>query len=102
MKFLLSAKALSSFLECEVLVVVPDRHDFEFSIKGGERKLRTEDSTYIQEIEIIDNRKFQKPFQSYLENSNNKSNLVKYVFHKMERIIAIRFNVLSKHLFGKS
>ena len=69
MKFLLSTKALSSFLECEVLVVVSDRYDFEFSIKGAERKRRTEDSTHIQEIEIIDNRKFPKSFQSYLENS---------------------------------
>ena len=102
MKFLLSIKALSSFLECEVLVVVPGRYDFESSIKGAERKRRTEDSTYIQEIEIIDNRKFQKPFQSYLDNSNNKTNLMKYVFQKMERTIATRFNFLSNHLFGKS
>ena len=60
MKFLLSAKALSSFLECEVLVVVSDRYDFEFSIKGAERKGRTEDSTHIQEIETNDNRKCPK------------------------------------------
>ena len=49
------AKLLSSFLECEVLVVIPDRYGFEFSIKGAERKHWTEDSTHIQEIEIIDN-----------------------------------------------
>ena len=60
MKFLLSTKALSSFLECEVLVVVSDRYDFEFSIKGAERKRRTEDSTHIQEIETNDNRKISK------------------------------------------
>ena len=60
MKFLLSAKALSSFLECEVLVVVSDRCDFEFSIKGAERKRRTEDSTHIQKIETNDNRKISK------------------------------------------
>ena len=60
MKFLLSTKALSSFLECEVLVVVSDRYDFEFSIKGAERKRRTEDSTHIQEIETNDNQKFPK------------------------------------------
>ena len=69
MKFLLSAKALSSFLQCEVEVEVPDRYDFEFSIKGAERKRRTEDSTHIQEIQIIDNQKFPKSFQSYLDNS---------------------------------
>ena len=69
MKFLLSAKALSSILQCEVLIVIPDGYDFEFSIKGAERKRRTENSTHIQEIEIIDNRKFPKSFQSYLENS---------------------------------
>ena len=42
----ISAKILSSFLECEVLVVIPDRYSFEFSIKGAERKHRTEDSIY--------------------------------------------------------
>ena len=36
-------KLLSSFLECEVLVVVSDRYDFEFSTKAAERKHRTED-----------------------------------------------------------
>ena len=35
------AKLISSFLECKVLVVVPDRYEFEFSIKGVERKRRT-------------------------------------------------------------
>ena len=39
----ISKKLFSSFLECEVLVAVPDRYDFEFSIKAGERKRRTED-----------------------------------------------------------
>ena len=102
MKFLLSVKALSSFIECEVLVVVPGRYNFEFSRKGAERKRRTEDSAHTQEIEIIDNRKVLKSFQNYLENSNNKTNLVKYVFQKMERTIATRFNFLSNHLFGKS
>ena len=34
----ISAKTLSSFFECEVLVVVPDRHDFEFIIKGAQKK----------------------------------------------------------------
>ena len=46
----ISAKLLSSFLECELLVVIPDRYGFEFSVKGVERKHRTEDSTHIQEI----------------------------------------------------
>ena len=30
----------------------------------------------MQKIEIIDNQKFPKSFQSYLGNSNNKTNLV--------------------------
>ena len=46
-----------------MLVVIPDRYGFEFSIKGTERKHRTEDSTHIQGIEIIDNRKVSKSFQ---------------------------------------
>ena len=83
-----------------MLVVIPDRYGFEFSIKAAERKHRTEDSTHIQETEIIDNRKVPKPIQSYLGNSNNKTSLVKQVFQKW-RDIAIRFNLLSNHLFDK-
>ena len=56
----ISAKLLFSFLECEVLVVTPDRYGFQFSIKSAERKHRTEDSSNIKEIEIIDNRKVAK------------------------------------------
>ena len=62
MKFLQN----SSFLECAVFVAVPDRYDFEFSIKTAERKRYTEESTHIQEVEIINNRKVRKSFQSYL------------------------------------
>ena len=57
--------------------------------------------THIQDFEIIDNRKVPKSFQSYLGNSNNKTNLVKYVFQKW-RNMALRINLLSNHLFGKS
>ena len=32
----ISTKLVSSFLDCEVLVVVPDRYDFQFSIKATE------------------------------------------------------------------
>ena len=55
MKFL--QNSCQAFL-CEVLVVVSDRYDFEISIKAAGRKRRTEDSTHVQEIEIIDNQKF--------------------------------------------
>ena len=79
----ISAKLLSSFLECEVLIVVPDPCDFKFSIKAAERKLPLEDSTHMQEIEIIGNLKVPpRSFQSCRGNSNNKINLVKYVFQK--------------------
>ena len=60
-----------------MLVVIPDKYAFKFSIEDAERKHRTEDSTHIQEIEIIDNRKVSKSFQSYHGNSNNENNLVK-------------------------
>ena len=43
----ISAKLLWSFPECEVLVVVPDRYDFEFSIKPTERKCQRQDSTHM-------------------------------------------------------
>ena len=58
----ISSKLLSSFLECEVFVAVPDQCDFEFSTKTAERKRYTEDSTHIQEVEIINNRKVRKSF----------------------------------------
>ena len=57
-----------------MLVVVPDRFDFKFSIKATERKRRTEHSNHMQEIKIIGNRKVPMSFQSYLGNSNNKTN----------------------------
>ena len=60
-KFL--SKFLSNFLEYEVLVVDIDRYVFQFSIKVAERKRRTEDSTHIQEIEIINNRNVQSHFK---------------------------------------
>ena len=39
-------KLLSSFLEYQVLVAIPDRYGFEFPIKGAERKHQAEDSTH--------------------------------------------------------
>ena len=62
------------------VVAVTDGYDFEFSIETAERKCRTGDSTHMQKIEIIDSEKFPKSFQSYLGNTNNKTNLVKQLF----------------------
>ena len=59
----ISAKLLSSFLEYEVLVVVTDQYDFEFSVKAAERKPRTEASAHLQEIEIIDNQNDHSHFK---------------------------------------
>ena len=83
----ISAKLLSSFLECELLALISDWYGFEFSIKGAEGKHRSDDSTHIQEIKIIDNRKVPKSFQSYLGNSN-KGNLVKQVFQKWRETLS--------------
>ena len=58
-----SAKLLLSFLEYEVLVVVTDQCDFEFSIKAADRNCWSEDSAHIQEIEIIDNRNVHSHFK---------------------------------------
>ena len=68
-------------------IAVLDRYDFKFSVKAAERKHRTRDSTHIQEIEIIDCRKVTKSFQSYLANSNNKTNLGKYLFQKWRKTL---------------
>ena len=43
----ISAKLLSNFLECKMLVVAPNRYDLGFSMKAAEGKLRTEDSNHI-------------------------------------------------------
>ena len=83
----ISTKLLSWFLECEVLVVLPDRFDFEFSIKTTERKRRRENSTHMQEIEVIDNQKFPKSIQSYLGNLTNRINLVKCLSQKWRRTL---------------
>ena len=42
----------------------------------------------MQEIEIIDNRKVPTSFQSFHGNSNNKTNLVKYVFQKQRETLS--------------
>ena len=74
----ITSKILSSFQDNNFLVIVPDRYDFELSIKTAERLRRTE--TSCQEIEIIGNRKVPKSFQSYFGNASNKVNLVNYIF----------------------
>ena len=52
----ISTKLLSNFCNCKLLLVgVPDWYNFEFSIKVAERKHWTDESTHLQEIEIIDN-----------------------------------------------
>ena len=73
----ISAKLLSNFLESEVMVAGPDQCDFEFSIKTAERKRWTEDSNHYRKLKLLITKKFQKSFQSYLGNSNNKTSLVK-------------------------
>ena len=96
----ISTKLLSSFLKCEVLVGVTDGYDFEFSIEVAERKHGTEDSTHMQEIEIIDNQNFQSHFKVALEIRTAKPG--ETTFRKMERNIAQSFNLLSNQLFGIS
>ena len=76
----ISTKLLSSFLKGEVSDGVSDGYDVEFSMEAAERKRRTEDSTLMEKIEIINSQKFPKSFQSYLWNSNSKTKLVKQLF----------------------
>ena len=64
----ISTKLLSTPLE--VLVVVSDQYDFEFSIKTAEKKL------ICRKVKLSIN----KSFQNHLGNSNNKTNLVKCLF----------------------
>ena len=43
-----------------MLVAVTDGYNFEFSIRAAERKRRTEESTHMLEIEIIDKQRHFK------------------------------------------
>ena len=63
----ISAKLLSSFLEYEMMVVVTDQYDFEFSVKTDERKPRTEASAHLQEVEIVDNQNVHSHFKVTLQ-----------------------------------
>ena len=67
-------------LKTPLLVAVTDGYDFEFSIEAAERKRRTEDSTHMQEIKIIDSQEFPMSIQNDLGYSNNKTNWVKQLF----------------------
>ena len=95
-----SVKILSNLLEWKVLVVALDRIDFQFSMKAAERKHRTEDSNYIQQIEIIDNLKVPKSFQAALGNWTIKP--IWWNTFSKNGMNEIRFNLLSNHLLGKS
>ena len=92
----ISAELLSSILECEVLAAVTDRYDFEISIKAAERKRRIEDSTHMPLTEINDKPKFPKSFQSYLGNSNKKTNMVKYLSKNGEEKTCVEVSFLIK------
>ena len=99
------ATFLSSFLKYEVLVVVTDWYDFEFSIKAADRKYQTEDWAHEQEIEIIDNLNFHSYFKV---NSVIRTIKTAWLNHgekrflKIERNISIHFNLLLNHLFTQS
>ena len=80
-----------------MLAVVPDRYDFKFSIKAAERKHRTEDSTHMQEIEFIGNRKV--PTLPWKLKQKNQPGEIR--FPKAERNIIRYFNFFSNHLFNK-
>ena len=76
---------------------------FKLLIRSAERLRRTENS--VQEIEIICkmlNRKILKPFQSYLSNGSNKTNLNELHISMVERNIARTFMIVSISLSGKS
>ena len=99
------ATLLPSFLKYEVLVVVIDWYDFEFSIKTADRKYQTEDSAHVKEIEIIDNRNFHSHFKVYLGIRTIKTawlNQGEIHFLKIERNISIHFDLLLNHLFAQS
>ena len=64
----ISAKLLSSFLEYEVPVVIPDRYDIEFSIKAAERKGQTETQLICRKLELLINEKVPMSYQCFLGN----------------------------------
>ena len=73
----ISIKLISTFFECEVLAVVPDRYSFKKLLKeytGQKTQL-----TY-RKFELLITANFQ--IQSYPGNSNKKTNLVRHLFQK--------------------
>ena len=73
----ISIKLISTFFECEVLAVVPDRYGFKKLLKeytGQKTQL-----TY-RKFELLITANFQ--IQSYPGNSNKKTNLVRHLFQK--------------------
>ena len=71
----------SNFRESDYIAVVPDRYNVELSIKGDERSRRQ--TTLTNQTSIShDSQKLPSKFQVFLTNSNNKINLISYIFSK--------------------
>ena len=74
-----TSTVFSGLKESNHVAMVPDRYDIPDSIKSSERIRRQKG--YTHEIEILNNsQKLPKNFQLYLDNPQNKINLVNYVF----------------------
>ena len=103
MKFLQNSSKFSllqSFIECEVLVVVPDQYDFEFSKTAAERKHQTEAQFIYRNLKLLITEKFQSHLKVTLGIWTIKPTWWN-TFSKMERNIAIRFDLISNHLLGQ-
>ena len=82
----ITSKIISSFQESDLMVIVADRYEIEWSLKSAERLRRKKNS--VQEIKIISNRKIPNLFQSYLSNTSTKTNLVNYIFQWSKEILS--------------
>ena len=89
----ISTKLLSSFFECEMLVVIPNQYDFEFSIKAAKGKHRKKTQLIYRKLALLITALPWK-FEQYNQPSEVS-------FPKMERNIVKCFKLLSNHLFGK-
>ena len=87
----LEVSIFSAFKDSNIVVVVPDKYDTQYSIKSDERMRRQK--TTCSEITIFnDSQKLPKNFKAYLGNTKNKVHLIKYLFTKWESTFSIKLH----------
>ena len=82
---------IAGFKGSNILVLVPDIQDIKDSNKSDERSRRQKSTTPVIEIGS-DIQKVPRYFIAFLSNSENKGNLVDYLFDKWKGIIPAKLS----------